>query len=259
MSVSKFLTTMSIVTKTLRKLGFSDAEVKVYKAGLKIGPSSARSLADEAQISRTLSYHALDALTGRGLVSKVGTKHGAKFQMEAPEKIKRLIERKQKELESVKDDIELITTELSSISEISEDKPRIRFFQGIEGFKNVAQEVLEAKEKKVRSLASIKGVMDTVDRAFMRQWFKEVEKRGIESQSIWSTNNIDPDFQHSRRDLRLAPEGMEFPNTILVYDDTVVVFSGGRNVFAFVIESKEYAKTMKEMFDQVWKNSKKIQ
>lgn len=255
-AVKHFLTTMSITTKTLRNLGFSDAEVKIYKSGLKIGPSSARLLANEAQISRTLAYHALDALMERGLVSKVGAKHGAKFQMESPEKIKNVLDRKQKELESMKKDIDLVTTELSSISEKSKDKPHIRFFQGIEGFKNVAQEVLETKEKKIRSLASIKGVMDTVDRAFMKQWFEEVEKRGIASQSIWSAKNVDPDFQHSRRDLRIAPKGMEFPNTILIYDNTVIVFSGGRTVFAFVIESEEFAKTMKEMFDQVWKNSR---
>jgi len=179
--------------------------------------------------------------------------------MESPEKIKNVLDRKQKELESMKNDIDLITTELSSISEKNEDQPNIRFFQGIEGFKNVAQEVLETKEKNVRSLASIKGVLDTVDRAFMRQWFKEVEKRGIASQSIWSAESVDPDFQHSRRDLRLAPAGTEFPNTILIYDNTVVVFSGSLNIFAFVIESKEYAKTMKEMFDQVWLNSKKLE
>jgi len=247
---------MSITTKILRKIGFSDAEVRVYKSGLKLGPSSARSIADDAQISRTLAYHALNALMGRGLASKVGAKHGAKFQMESPERIKSVLDRKQKELESMKENIDLVTSELSSFSEKNTDQPNIRFFQGLEGFKNVAQEVLETKENRVRSLASIKGVMDTVDRAFMKRWFKEVEKRGISSQSIWSAENIDADFYHSRRDLRLAPEGMEFPNTILIYDNTVVVFSGGRNIFAFVIESEEYAKTMKEMFDQVWKNSR---
>lgn len=249
---------MSITIKTLKNLGFSDAEVKIYQAGLKLGPSSARVLADEAQIIRTHAYHALHALMERGLVSKVGVVHTTKFHMALPEKIKHVIDRKQKELEAVKKDLDLVATEIDAIEKKSKGKIHVRFFEGVEGLKNVAQEVLETKEKKVRSLASIKGVLDTVDRPFLRQWFKEVEKRGITSQSIWSAKNVDSDYQHSRRDLRIAPEGMEFLNTIIIYDDTVVVYSGGPAVFALVVENKEFAKTMKAIFNQIWNNSKEI-
>ena len=244
--------------KTLKDLGFSTAEGKIYQAGLKLGPSLVRTLAQEARITRTLAYHAINALMQRGLASKINTTYAAMFQMASVERIKEVIDRKQKELEALKTDIDFVSVKLGSLEKKTKGKIRVRVFEGIEGLKNVAQDILKTKAKKVQSLASIKGVLDTVDPSFLRQWFEEVEKHGIKSQSIWSAKNIDSAFQHSRRDLRIAPEGMEFSSTIILYDDTVAVCSGGLAIFAFVVENKEYAKTMKAIFNQIWNNSKEV-
>lgn len=249
---------MPLSTKMLKELGFSKAETALYVVGLRLGESPASVLAQEMGIPRTRAYHTLKKLQEKGLVSRTGSIRGGRFRMEAPKRLKEIVERKRAEWKSMEQEMNTMSLALESLRPKTTHPARVRFYDGTEGLKNVAMEALETKEKFVRSLSAIPQVMKSVDRPFLRHWFAELRDRKIHSQSIWTHRTKDADFHSPFRDQRLVPNGMRFPSTLLIYDETVAVFTLGKKTFTFVIESRDFAETMKAAFDQIWKVSRSL-
>ena len=249
---------MSPVSKILQKIGLSDGEIKVYLAGLNLGPSMASELASSAKINRTLTYHNLELLEAKGLLRKSGPRHGQRFIMEPPSRLKSIIERKQKELGQMDKQLDRIIPELQSTYTPKALPSRVRFYEGVEGMKNVAQDALKAEGKLVYVIASIDHLLNMFDLPFLQYFLKEADKKKIKRKSIWSRpveESLLPPSEY--REQRIAPKNFVFPSTMFIYDDKVLVFSSPSEKSAFVIESAEYAQTMKALFEQLWKKSRK--
>jgi len=91
------------------------------------------------------------------------------------------------------------------------------------------------------------------DDSFLNYWRSEREKKQIKSRGIWSKFIDTPLQSQNLQELRVFPKDLMFPSTVVIYDNKVAVFSSPREQFAFVIESDEYAQTMKALFEQLWK------
>src|SRR3989344_3783592 len=76
--------------KILEKIGLSKSEIQVYLAGLKLGPSLANTLSKETKLSRPLIYHILELLEAKVLESKLGHKHGRRFIIKPPSRLKNI-------------------------------------------------------------------------------------------------------------------------------------------------------------------------
>lgn len=248
---------MHYSTKILQKLGLSDGEIAVYIAGLCLGPSLASDIAKQAKLSRTLVYHILEELSAQGLTSTVG-KHGKKFIMEPPHKLKNLIERKRKELTLVEEQLAQAAVELESLYTPKLKPSHIRFYEGIAGMKIVAEDMLKTTEKMLYVLAPIEHLRAMFDDTYLQFWFNERNKLGIQSKSIWSQQDDNPITHSDFRDTRLVPENLTLSTAIIVNDNKVTVFSSPQTKFAFVIESAEFAETMKSVFNQIWPLAKPV-
>lgn len=244
---------MNVILKTLKKIGLSPNEAKVYLAGLSLGPSLASEIAKKSGIKRSLTYHLINSLLEKGLVSKIGKKHDYRFTMEPPDRLQDFIKRKQNELKRMESQINEVSAELESIYSPKLRPATVRFYEGVEGIKNAAFDSLETKQKIIRGLISPE-IFQILDETSIRYWAAERPKRGIQTKAIW-TQNIKPPYLKDLPELRLTPAGLDFQNTLIVYDDKVTVFSSGKESFAFVVENESYAKTMKNFFDFLWERS----
>ena len=57
--------------------------------------------------------------------------------------------------------------------------------------------------------------------------------------------------------MKFLPEHYEFPSTIIIYGDKVVIIVWTELLFGFLIKSKEVAKSNMNFFDILWKIAKK--
>lgn len=78
---------------TLKTIGLSENEARVYIAALELGPSTAQFLAAKATISRPNTYIMIEALIKRGIMTSFVRGKKRLFAAEAPEKLYRLVER----------------------------------------------------------------------------------------------------------------------------------------------------------------------
>ena len=248
---------MEQIKKILSKLGLSKREIQVYLTGLGMGPSLASEISKKTKIGRSLVYHLLELLRQKGLVSSIGPKHGRRFEMEPPTRLKAILARQKRETERTEKQLDNISTELESIYSPKLKQARIRFYEGVEGMKNVVEDTLTSKEKKEYVIASVDNAFEIFDKQYAKNYFQEHDKRKIFRKSIWSKTIEESGISKSPyREQRVVPQDFIFPSTIFTYDNKVAVFSSANEETAFIIESEEFAKTMKAIFKQLWKISK---
>ena len=249
---------MSLIHNILEKIGLSPGEIKVYLAGLKLGPCLASSLAKETNLKRPLVYHLLETLESKGLSNKNARQIGAKFSMEPAKRLLDILERQKKQIESMENKLETVLPEFDSIYQPISKPAKIRFYEGKEGLKNVAQETLKSKDKQFFLFSAMDNLLKMFDEEFMLYWAEQRKKQKIKSKSIWTTEAPADFLKTSLRNLRIAPSNMKVPCTIVIFDDKVAVFSPPEQLFVFVVESREFGQTMKIFFDSVWRKSKPV-
>lgn len=246
------------ISTTLHKLGLNEHEAALYMAGIAIGPSLASQLAKESGVERVMTYHSLKGLQTKGLLSTSGSAKKTVFTMEPPSALTEQLRRRMQELQDLESEVEQVAAELESQRVAGDDHIRVRFYEGIEGAKNVSEQMLKAKGSHMRVLAPIKNIMDMLPRKYVSWWLREVDKAGITSSSIWSVENRHEDFNRQGRDLRLQPEDMEYESMMITYEDKAVFITSGRRPTTIVIENQEVVDTLNALHKQAWKNSREV-
>jgi len=121
----------------LKKLGLREKEVKVYLAGLELGPNSIKNIAEKVKIPRPTVYEIIKKLEEKGLF--VETKRGKKrlFVAQSPSQILRFLRIKKREIEEKEREFARIVSILEA--KYSREKEGIRIFEGKEGKKAILE------------------------------------------------------------------------------------------------------------------------
>ncbi|MFQ5662198.1 MAG: TrmB family transcriptional regulator [Candidatus Paceibacteria bacterium] len=239
--------------KFLNSMGLDDKDQKVYMALLKLTDATASSIAMSAKMERTSTYHHLEKLLKLGLATSYRHKNTKRFSAENPSKIKGVLEGKLAEFEKYLPELQKIPYGRQFVN--------LRLFEWMdEGMKQLIEEELNAKEKLVRSIGSVRDLRKVkgshsgfTDRRIAKKVFSKCLRP------------VDDDFddgwieaqEEELREVRLLPKGAEVHGMIFIFDDKVSVITPEEEGVGFLIESKSYSKTMKAMFETLWNISNK--
>lgn len=240
---------MSTIPQTLAQFGLTPNQTKVYLALLELGEAKVQEIAKKARILRTTAYEVLEQLSEIGLIS-LYMRHNARMYMaEPPRKLAQILESKQKIMEEA-------LPELESLYNIGDFKPKIRYYEGLEGYKTVYEDTLTAKTKRLYAILSMQDMLEKLGEKYMNDYIARRISLGIrlsvirigphEIKPIW------PSVKEDFRTVRLAPSNFAFPLTMLIYDNKVTVMSTKRENFGLIIESHEFMQTQKALFDVLW-------
>jgi len=239
------------IDSTLVELGFHETEAKFYLAALELGQASVRDVARKAGISRTNAYDVFSRLLEQGLVVQVG---GSSSRMmliaaESPEQLLELLERRRRKLDAV-------LPELKSLHNRSLTKPRICFYQGLEGIKLVLNDTLTAHDKNLLGILSMRDLYEVLGREWMDALVRRRIEAGVFLRVIRSPmKDIPrrwPDTPEDLREVRFAPGDFVFAMTSYIYDNKVALISSRRENFAMTVESKEFALSQRHLFEVLW-------
>lgn len=240
----------------LEQLGLSEKEAKVYLAALESGPALASILAQKSGVNRPSTYDACKSLIQKGLMSKTITNNLNYFVAEKPDQ---LVQNFQDKLNQSKE----LLPELLSISKTASFKPKIRFFEGVSGIKQIYEETLGCKEKVILQAVSIIDFIASVGEDFAKDYIKRRSHKKILAKALHAISGDligDPygiTSQKHLRDVRYLPPKMFSTAMIMIYDDKVVMMSTKKESFGFIIESKEFSQTMKNWFEVLWQTGSK--
>jgi HTH-type transcriptional regulator, sugar sensing transcriptional regulator len=236
----------------LKEFGFKEKEAAVYLGLLELGEAKAHEVARKAKISRPTTYEILEKLKEDGFVAEIEKNKIKHFIANDPEVFKRDLEAKQHAFD-------LILPELKSVYNRLKSKPKITFHDGEEGIKAVFEDTLNARNKNLRGILSMEDLYRVPGKKYMDDYVKRRVEKGYELKVIRSKPKevaLDwPAGEAEKRDLRYPPENMIFDMTTYIYDNKVGLISTERESFGLIIESEEYSKTMRHLFDALWQVS----
>lgn len=241
--------------KVLEQFGLNNKKAKVYLICLELGLSTVQNIAKRSEIKRPTVYDILEDLIEKGLVSQVAKGKKRYFLAEDPEKLKLILKEKEGLLEEV-------LPQLKSIYNLPTKKPKIRFYEGVEGIKTIWEETLRSKNKEILGIAPPRDVYELLGIDFIKWYVHSRAKLGIKTKTIRIKSKEEREkyfMKHKEelREMRYAPESIVIPCTIIIYNDKVGIISSKKERFGFVIESQEFSQTMKIFFEMLWRVSSK--
>jgi len=246
------------VELVLEKTGFSDKEVAIYLALLKLGHGTVSEITRTAGVSRTYGYPILDSLSTKGLAGISGKEPKQEYFAESPNKLFKYLEN---ELESQKKllvQVKELLPDLIVLHNV-EDRPKIRFYEGIEGIKEVYEDTLTSK-KEVVGFATYEELHRALPNYFPEYYTRRAEK-GIFGRAIVTDTpegRIRNKFNDKEaRDIRFVPKEYYFFPEIDIYDNKVMIASW-REKLGIIIESDEIADALKKIFKLAWIGAEKL-
>ncbi len=234
----------------LRKLGLSEGEIKIYEILLDLGKSPVNKIHERTGIERRNIYDILNKLTERGLVAYIMENKKRFFHLAHPRNILGYIEEKKGQLDDIESDIKKQIPELVKKYEFTKPAINAEIFRGPSGMKAAWEDFLSAKENYWIGSARY------IPNAFPI-WWQNYNNRRIKKKVYWW--NI---FRHEMKGkIKCLPhESVKFlpkewsgnPTIIGIYGNKVINFLAGKEMFAFVIESKELAEDYKLFHKYLW-------
>lgn len=239
----------------MRQLGLSQEEAKVYLALLELGSSYVSLIAKKAKVNRVACYHTLGKLVEKGLISRF-TKNKVKwFGIESP---KTLVKKQKEQLEYAQQ----LLPKLLSVKSVSAYKPKINYFEGSEGIKDMFLDTLSAKDE-LLGYTNLADVPKVLSAEFIREYAIRKLKKGIKTRMLSPTSKKALKYTKSFYPKGFNEKLMEilyvnhkefmFEYEIDIYENKVAIISlNPKELMGIIIESPIFAKTQRAIFNLAW-------
>ncbi len=235
----------------LKELGLDGKKAKVYMALLQNRGMSASEIAKTTKLKRPTVYDLLDELMERNLVSAGFAGNVKIFSAEDPEKITA-------DLAGLLEKAEAIMPDLKRLYEQNPGRPRVKYYEGVDGIKTVCEDILNVKAGEYHYFGSLHEMFMSTGWDYQDYYVKRRIKKGIWSNAIRiREKEVDDEFMKSGdknlRRVRFFPGHIDddIP-ALFIYDNKIAIHSGLQENFGMIIESRELSNLMRAVWKCVW-------
>jgi len=242
-------------TNMLNKLGMTSKEAKVYLKLLEYGESGVNNLSRALGENRTSTYSLLNAMKKKGFVSFYIK---SKVKIFVPTEPSFLINHFIEGAHSLK----RILPELLAVhNRYSKKKPKITFYEGVEGIKQIGEQLLEIPHSTRLSFMGIdKNIHPIIEQYYEEDFINrrieaDIKYRGIVTGKLPMGNKYKSTEKDQLRELKYI-DSKKLP--IKIHID---IFSGNKvalysyhkdDLMGVVIEHEDFYVTMKTAFELAW-------
>jgi sugar-specific transcriptional regulator TrmB len=243
------------IKQKLEEIGLSGKKADVYLSILQLGKATVVQIAKKAQIKRPTTYDLLEDLIAKNLITQSFSGKKRYFTAESPEALKSLLKKQEERIDQ-------LLPELTSLFNIKPHKPKIRYFEGKEGLRQIYEEILKMETKEQFYFGSTKEMTDVLGREYLEDWVKRRIKANIVSHAIRIKSKEMPIKEWGAgkefiRYLKFFPTDIKEDITnLIIFDNKVAIVSALAESYGLIIESKELATTLKYIWKIVWATSK---
>ncbi|HEX9153228.1 MAG TPA: helix-turn-helix domain-containing protein [Candidatus Saccharimonadales bacterium] len=245
------------------KLGLASEIADIYLALYTNGPQNISELSRSSGVERTRIYRLIDKLLDTNLIElESHYKHGV-IKAAPIANLNILISKREQELKSLQDELELIEQVLARNS-ISSPATRMQFYNGSAGVKQMYWN--ETKSKGEICCILHYTMQIKTDSRFFERWVARCNERNLHFRGIiddefiaghrlWYTNHDNEKLKHwSSR--HIDKDEFAIPHGTVIYDDVVAFFNWkDQEVFGVEIYNKSIADTQRQFFEMLWEKS----
>ena len=239
----------------LLQLGLSEREADVYLALVRAGSSPASLIARELKIPRQTIHSVLEKLTQAGIVEK-SDRYGVRHFFADPHDLALVLDRRKAKLEKQKQELQKELPRLLGLQNEKKALPRVRYFEGEEGLKQLFDHIILFYEKGGEKMFRGYGInkLDAYFDGYLRSF---IDRRGaLKVTTHLFVGKGDDDFRitNSQTALGRTVKRLDMPpqsGAMYLVGDRIYLFSYKDNV-GVVVENKSIATILKATFDAQW-------
>ena len=240
----------------LKQLNFSEKEIDVYLAALKLGSASVTELAKREGIKRPTAYVVLEKFKEMGLVS-ISRKKGKKiFITEDPEKLLKLLDEEKEALLKKEKELKNSLPKLKALTKKDTTVPIIRYYKGKEGVWNILNDLMSSQHDS-RMITSGKAFDILGKKRIEKDILQKRKQIGTKSYIISDHDPHQIDTYRKKellfREFRFLPETIDLNSLVYIYEDKISLIFLRNSLTGIIIENKELFLVFKFMFDSLWK------
>lgn len=240
--------------KSLEKLGLDQKEQEIYFALLQLEKATANQIAYKAKIKRPTTYDILYRLKQDGFIAETYENKKHLFIANPPESMLQLLEDQKRQL---KEDL----PQLLSIYNTKAKKPKVAYFEGLEGIKQLYEDTLLVLKRGDELLAYVGEYEIPELDEYMHDYVIRRAKKGIRARGIAENKPGIKEFtKENKAQLRITKlvdeKEYNLKNEINIYANKVIIITYHPDPFGILIESKEVADTQRAIFEMAWRGIK---
>jgi HTH-type transcriptional regulator, sugar sensing transcriptional regulator len=248
-----------MLEQELQKIGLSDKEARVYLSSLQLGKSPVQEIAQQSGVNRGTAYNIIESLMKKGLMSSFEQGKKTFFTAESPERLSSLIKIQEEELKLKEKEFSKYLPELRSMYGSADNKPKVKYYEGLEGLNAIKEEYLKTKSRMIYNLTNL----DTLNRIFPKHFDDYTPRRiknKIKSQFLYITSDssihISSDDKKLREAKKMSYKELEFSSDITIFDNKVSLVSLDKEIAGIIIENEDIANSVRAIFSYLWKKAK---
>lgn len=236
--------------EALAEIGLNEKEAVLYLASIQIGPTSILKLAKAAKIHRTIVYQLIDDLLQKGVFRVTVDGKRKLYVAVEPKQLLGYLKLKETMFKE-------FLPELNALSNLDWYKPKILYFEGREELRELFKTGLQAESKHMYSFFPSKYMAELFGKREMEQIIAARVQRKINVKTLRSSLS-EESFEGSEetvkalREVRYIPHEKELSMGLVIFDDTVNIFSPIKENYGIQIQSKSFAEFMKYFFEVLW-------
>ncbi len=252
-----------MLNKELEKLGLSEKEASVYLAAIQTGPSSVQKIAQKSKVNRATTYVIIESLMEMGMMSTYDEGKKTFYTAEKPHRLVEHFSQKEEELHEKIDKLKKIVPELNLLYNDFSDKPKIRYFEGVEGLKTVYNDFVDSLEE--NETIYIFLPYDEFNSSVLKNNLKGARQRrvakNIDTKIIYTSREgrrIDYEVtgKREKKECLFVPfEKYPFRGGMNVYGDKIFMIDYLGKLGGVVIENRTLAEMLRCMFKIIWDKS----
>jgi len=239
---------------SLKQLGLNQREQDVYLAILQMEKASINDLSLRAKTKRSTTYNIVYRLKAEGFVSETTENKKHIFIANNPELVLSVLDEKKRHF---KQELPAILSLYNTLPQ----KPKVAYFEGLEGIKQLYEDTLLVTHRGGEILAYVTIETPKALGEYTIDYVTRRAKKGIRLRGIY---NDSPEIRkyliHNKEQLReskiISEKEMPLENEINIYSNKMIIITYRPEPFGVLIESKEVADTQRAIFEMAWRGIK---
>jgi len=242
---------------SLKELGLTDGEAKVYVALTELGSSTVGPIVSKSRVAYSNVYEILSRLIEKGIVSFIIKEKTKYFQAASPENLREFLSKKEEELNLQKDKLEKI---LPGLEKLKETPPQheAEVFVGLKGLRTAYEKLfsnIKKNEENIFFYTHREEWGEMADNFYfsMGEVLKKAKTRGV---SNLEGKKSEFNKKANKYNISVRYANFPIPGNMEGNRDMILIISWGKVPSAVLIKSKSAFNDFKEYFESAWKEAK---
>lgn len=248
------------ISQILQDFGLTLPETTVYLASLELGPQPASVIAKKAGLKRGHTYNMLALLIQKGMVQEFTKDKVRYFSSRPPSTLLSMVSHREEGLQRLKQGLLTIIPNLEKIFNPLLVQPKVRFFQGIPGIKEIYEDTIRIAGTPIYALGDFDFFFPEQKNKELNDWIWKYANRRAKK-NIWyfgimnKSKMSDQAFRSRREQKRKLKmlSGIYLPVEVNIYGNKVAIMSTHRDMVGLIIEDAPIAETFRNFHRGIWK------